>query len=38
MKVDNKAFLEEYIGNLYPGNQIEMTVEDEDELVSKSLH
>jgi S1-C subfamily serine protease len=36
-EVTNKTFLEEYIGNLYPGDEIKLTIDREGELINKTL-
>ncbi len=36
-RIESRAALEEYIGNLYPGNKIEMTVEREGKTLTKTM-
>lgn len=37
LNIESKAFLEEYLGNLYPGDEIKLTVEREGSLKEKTL-
>jgi Do/DeqQ family serine protease len=36
-KIDSKAYLEEFIGNLYPGDELDITVQRENKVVNKRL-